>query len=729
MGAEGSPRLKGLDWLIGLRNWVVRLPMPAGVRRRLRRVYWRTLHWLVWVQSRWLTKVQTIPEDEIRHPEALPLVSVIVLNDGGASSRLIPLFQTLVRQTLSDWELLVVEGNTAMGKAEGGGRNRVLDLEVFFRVARNKERVRILTARDVGREGLLDWAIAHARGRYICWVEACVELSPTYLEKALLVLEALPAVGFVYSWGVWRSQSSTEEEVLAFSPGGDMAVVRGERVPPFAVFRKEVWSAVQEKKESAWACGRQQPDTSSWQWYAHLLACAVDTGWSDFCIPEVLYVWHTDEQGFWMGRRGEVGQSENQLDARRMAVLFSSSGGSRFHGVRYARKYVNLTPDRMGRGRSAPSMLMVLPWIVYGGAERVMYQILRASAHDVEWYVGTCEGAPEWNTGTAWFEETGAKVYHLNYYVDGVLWRLSESALTELLLHLMGVHRVGVYWLSGTEQGYRWLPVVKRHVSGVRTVQVLHNVYGRWMRLTKKFDRWCDFHICVGHHIARRLRQMGIVSEKIVVIPNGIDLQRFALVSPEERAHLREEVGLPASARYVIGFVGRCAPEKDPLLFLRVAERLYGLRQDVWFLMVTSRQTEEYRRRFKEALAKSLVRSVFVWVEDVPYAKIRDYYGVMDVLVNTSTIEGVPLVVLEALAMGVPVVAPPVGELVDWAHRLPGVVLVRRRTPQEYVVQIQHVLQEAKNSVRTAREQLVREGYTLAAMERRYASWIREQLL
>ncbi len=719
MVADGSPHLKGLDWLIGLRNWVVRLPMPAGVRRRLRRVYWRTLHWLVRVQSRWLTKVQTIPEEEVRHPEALPLVSVIVLNGGGA-----PLFQTLARQTLSDWELLIVV-DTA---------NRAMDLEALSRFTKGKERVRILTVRDVERAALLDWAIAHAQGRYICWVEACVELSPTYLEKALLVLEALPAVGFVYSWGVRRrGGSSTEEEVLEFSPGDDLAVVRGERIPPFAVFRKEVWSAgrARPKKERE-GCGGGSLPLSDWQQYANWLAWAVEAGWSGFCIPEVLYVWRTDRRD--LGAERAEGQSvQKEMDARRVVVQLSGGGVvSRLRGVRYARKYVNLTRERMERYRGgcrrSPAMLMVLPWIVYGGAERVMYQILKASAQDVEWYVGTCEGAPEWNTGTAWFEETGAKVYHLNYYVEGVFWRPSEEALTELLLHLMDVHRAGAYWLSGTEQGYRWLPVVKRRGSDVRTVQVLHNVYGRWMRLTRKYGKWCDYHICVGHHIARRLRAMGIAPEKIVVIPNGIDLERFIPVLPEERARLREEMGIPNSAP-VIGFVGRCAPEKDPLLFLRVAERMYGLREDVWFLMVASRQTEEYRRRFKEALARSSVRPVFVWVEDVPYAKIREYYGVMDVLVNTSMIEGVPLVVLEALAMGVPVVAPSVGELVDWADRLSGVFLVRRRTPQEYVVQIQHVLREAKTSARAARAQLVREGYTLATMEQRYASWIRERLL
>lgn len=147
-----------------------------------------------------------------------------------------------------------------------------------------------------------------------------------------------------------------------------------------------------------------------------------------------------------------------------------------------------------------------------------------------------------------------------------------------------------------------------------------------------------------------------IDATRLEVIPNGIDLRRFGNGS-EMRLQVRQELGISADA-WVMGTVGRLVPEKDQATLITASAPLLG---EECLLLIAGDGVEAGALR---KLAESLPGGRFVRFlgarSDVP-----DLLAAMDVFVLPSMTEGLPLVVLEAMAAALPVVCTPVGGLPD----------------------------------------------------------------
>jgi glycosyltransferase involved in cell wall biosynthesis len=141
---------------------------------------------------------------------------------------------------------------------------------------------------------------------------------------------------------------------------------------------------------------------------------------------------------------------------------------------------------------------------------------------------------------------------------------------------------------------------------------------------------------------------------KISVIENGIQVEKFERPSERRRA-AREATGIPADA-WLIGSVGRFAPEKDYPFLVRAAAPLLGPGAR---LLIVGDGPEMSKIR-TEVLARGVAPFVSLpgLRHDVP-----DMLAALDVFVLSSRMEGLPLVALEAMATGLPVVATAVGGL------------------------------------------------------------------
>ncbi len=152
----------------------------------------------------------------------------------------------------------------------------------------------------------------------------------------------------------------------------------------------------------------------------------------------------------------------------------------------------------------------------------------------------------------------------------------------------------------------------------------------------------------------------GCPAGKVRVIPNGVDLDRFAPRWPSDA--LREELGLkPRSAATrtpLVGIVAALRPEKNHALFLETARRIRRHVPEAMFLIIG----DGPQRERLEAMARelSLQQSVrFLGTRsDVP-----DVLAALDVVMLTSHMEGNPLAVLEAMAAEKPVVTTRVGSI------------------------------------------------------------------
>jgi glycosyltransferase involved in cell wall biosynthesis len=112
----------------------------------------------------------------------------------------------------------------------------------------------------------------------------------------------------------------------------------------------------------------------------------------------------------------------------------------------------------------------------------------------------------------------------------------------------------------------------------------------------------------------------------------------------------------------VVGFIGRLSEEKGVLNFVQAMPAVLSARSDVTFCLVGEGKLEGDIEAF---IDKHALRSKVKLAGFIPHHKLPDYLTRLKLLVVPSYAEGLPNVVLEAMACGTPVLATPVGSVPD----------------------------------------------------------------
>ncbi len=179
---------------------------------------------------------------------------------------------------------------------------------------------------------------------------------------------------------------------------------------------------------------------------------------------------------------------------------------------------------------------------------------------------------------------------------------------------------------------------------------LVHSV-NQWLaaHLARAMERWC-YHrtrvqrlVAVSSTIASELREaFPDLSDRVNVIPNGVDLQRFR-PDAGRRAKTREQLGLSPDARVAL-FVGGDWGRKG----LDVAVAAIGSRPE-WQLLVVGPGDEGSLRRMAQAVGAT-DRVIFTGFQ----TDTSGFYPAADVFMLPTAYEGFPLVTLEAAAAGLP---------------------------------------------------------------------------
>lgn len=175
-------------------------------------------------------------------------------------------------------------------------------------------------------------------------------------------------------------------------------------------------------------------------------------------------------------------------------------------------------------------------------------------------------------------------------------------------------------------------------------------------RLNRMLTPITDGFVGVAEDHGQYLREVErFPAAKVFVIPNGVDVDRFQPRPANER--LRAELGLPSAAP-VVGIVAALRPEKDHELFLRMAARVREEVPAARFLLVGDGPRREELKSLTGTLGLAHAVHFLGTRSDVP-----ELLGLMDVLVLCSRMEANPVCILEAMALGLPVVATRVGSI------------------------------------------------------------------
>ena len=185
------------------------------------------------------------------------------------------------------------------------------------------------------------------------------------------------------------------------------------------------------------------------------------------------------------------------------------------------------------------------------------------------------------------------------------------------------------------------------HSSRVRSPEDVATLAG----LTPAMDRL----IVPSASILAKVRAEGRGGAAFSVVPNGVDLARFA--TPAPRCLLRREAGVPSSA-VLVGVVARLEPEKGHAYLVAAWPDVVAAAPDTWLAIVgEGSQCEALRAQAAALPAPARDHIIFTGRREDISALTAD----LDIAVLPSLREAQGISVLEAMARRVPVVASAVG--------------------------------------------------------------------
>lgn len=187
---------------------------------------------------------------------------------------------------------------------------------------------------------------------------------------------------------------------------------------------------------------------------------------------------------------------------------------------------------------------------------------------------------------------------------------------------------------------------VPRVVAGERCV----DPWKRWHELAidRRLARRTDRIVVNSSGVRDFYTQAGIPAEKFTIIPNGVE---GAAPFPYSRAETRSELGLPSDAK-LIAAIGRLWPQKKVDVLIWATDLLKTIRDDVHLLVLGDGPLRARLERFARQ-ARVDDRVHFLGRRD----DVPKLLPACDMLWLASEFEGLPNVILEAMAAGLPVVA------------------------------------------------------------------------
>ena len=196
-------------------------------------------------------------------------------------------------------------------------------------------------------------------------------------------------------------------------------------------------------------------------------------------------------------------------------------------------------------------------------------------------------------------------------------------------------------------------------------------------------------------------------SEKVITIHNGIALENRATI---DKTKTRREFGFPVEV-HIVGTVGRLTPVKGLHHFLKAARIVLEARRDVLFLIVGDGPLrdglEEMARQF--GIHDSVIFLGFR--EDAV-----ELMSVMDIFALTSLHEGIPMALLEAMSLGLGVVATRVGGIPEVIEDGRSGVLVSPADERSIALGILELISLGPETLGAAARRRVHEKFSLQTM-------------
>ncbi|MBI3837373.1 MAG: glycosyltransferase [Planctomycetia bacterium] len=283
-----------------------------------------------------------------------------------------------------------------------------------------------------------------------------------------------------------------------------------------------------------------------------------------------------------------------------------------------------------------------------GGAERCLVELVKRLNRQQFDPVVYCLGPRPSGNGASLadvLERSGVSVHCLGarswLQFPRIFWKLRRRLAVDSpqIVQTFLFHANVLGTLAGRSTG------VPHVVTGIRVAE--HR--SAWQLAVARWtSRWVECHVCVSQAVRDfSCRKGGLPEDKLTVIPNGVDFERFAVAAPCSLSDLGVAAG-----RRLITHVGRLDPQKGLFWLLEILPRIFAQLPGHDLLLAGTGREREPLRQYTVKLGLERKVHFVGFRRDVP-----EILAASDLVVLASRWEGMPNVVLEAMASGKPVVA------------------------------------------------------------------------
>lgn len=476
---------------------------------------------------------------------------------------------------------------------------------------------------------------------YVCNLSTGAVLAPTFLEKAVWVLgtnahlACCNAQAIGEDGSVWTYGFEQRERFLEMNHAGATALFR---------------------REDAIATGLPLPtdDDAAWEFWLRL----AEQGRWGYTIPEPLirYLRHLSKAPFCANDPARQTVQHNRLRARYGALRgrfppMRLPDAQPFEAIDHNQFLACRREIRPG-GRH---VLIVMPWFVVGGAERVNLNLIAYLRHigvEVSVVATLRNQQHPWKEE---FERLTPDVFVLDRFL-----RLPD--VPRFLVYLIRSRKIDTVLISNSYLGYQLLPYLRAHCPDTTVVDFIHSYNDDWKsggypRASIGYQTQIDMTIVTGAHVKRWMVSRGADSARIEVCYTNVDTDYW---HPDTERHIRVRSALGlADGDLLIVMIGRLTREKRPHLFAPIIAALRRRTHTRFLALVLGDGPErgQVDRQVRELRLNDVMRTLGR-IED---EEIFDYLAAADVFLIPSQTEGVSVATMEAMAMGVVPISADVG--------------------------------------------------------------------
>ncbi len=582
-----------------------------------------------------------------------PLVSVIIpcYNYG---KFIVEAISSVLASTYQNIEIIVID--------DGPTDEYTIELLKNLKMPKTK----ILFQENQGLARARNNGIREANGKYILPLDADDKIEATYIEKGIYILEKNPEFAFVYGFAKVFGAQNFVWETGKFEIEG---LRRENIIPSCTLFRKSAW-----EMSGGYENDRHQYD--DWTFWLKLSEFAF---WGKQ-IPEVLFYHRKHESVDSMSDK--LAKRHREYYVKMQKVISEINEKKKKEIGEFLKKkkikepsvYLNANECRIKISQKR-KILIFLPWLSTGGVERVMLNLLKKLS-GWEFFIVTTQSDnydPEIDIS---FKKITPFVYHLPAFLDWEDW-------IDFICDLIRNYKIDTILINHCEWAYENIKYIKGASKDIKIFDLLHNTANEGFKNhSKKYNYEINKTIVISEEIKNHLLcELNYSDTKLECVLNGIDTDNVFNPINYNSSEARKEFNIPEN-KLVITYIGRLSEEKNPLKFIEVTKKLVGNGSKNYFFIMAG------DGNLKESVLKEINNNFFheefLFLGNCMFPE--KVLSSSDMLLNTSSIEGMPLTLMEALSMEVPVIAPDIGGIKEIIkNEFNGILLSSNPDVVEYI--------------------------------------------